>query len=242
MDIKTFDRVEKKYFITSKQKRDILTILNHKMQKDEYFKSQVFNLYFDTDNFDLITKSIENPDFKEKLRARSYGGYDKVFLEIKTKLKQSGCRVGYKRRFLITHQDYKEFATGKKTAAELASRSLETKSDLQIAREVDYIVNYFNLKPQILVYYARESYIGENNLRITFDEDLSYRDKDLTFVRKAHDKKYFKDEKNIIMEIKAHGVLPLWLAQLLSKEKVYPTHFSKIAGVYKLIRKEKQNV
>ena len=87
MDIKIFDRVEKKYLITAKQRDEILKVIKTNMKKDGYHKSTVFNIYFDTDNYDLIVKSIEKPEFKEKLRARSYGGYDKVFLEIKTKLR-----------------------------------------------------------------------------------------------------------------------------------------------------------
>ena len=97
MDLKTFDRVEKKYLIDEKQKKKLLAVLEKNMKKSPYFKSEIFNIYFDTDNYDLIIKSIENPDFKQKFRARSYGGYDKVFLEIKTKLKGDGTKVGYKR-------------------------------------------------------------------------------------------------------------------------------------------------
>lgn len=242
MDTKIFDRIEKKYLISEKQKKEILKEVQMNMEKDGYFKSGVMNVYFDTDNFDLIIKSIENPDFKEKLRARSYEGYDKVFLEIKTKMKQAEYRVGYKRRFLITHKDFEKLVAGEKTAVELASELIETNDDIQIAKEVDYLISHFDLKPRILVYYDRESYLGENGLRITFDENLSFRDTDLSFVKKASDKKYFKADQNIIMEIKAHEVMPLWLVQLLSKEKAYPSRFSKIGKIYELIKKGEENV
>lgn len=242
MDTKVFDRVEKKYLISKKQKKEILKEVQKNMEKDGYFKSGVMNIYFDTDNFDLIVKSIDNPDFKEKLRARSYEGYDKVFLEIKTKMKQKEYRVGYKRRFLITHKDYQKLVAGKKTALELAEQMIETNNDLQIAKEVDYILNYFDLKPRILVYYDRESYVSSDGLRITFDENLSYRDTDLSFIKKSSDKKYFKDDKNIIMEVKAHGVMPLWLVKLLSNEQAYPVRFSKIGKIYELIKKGEKNV
>lgn len=238
MDIKTFDRVEKKYLISGRQKKEILKEVQTRMKKDEYFKSGVLNIYFDTDNFDLIIKSIENPDFKEKLRARGYEGYDKVFLEIKTKLKRSDNRVGYKRRFLITRKDFKKLIAGERTAVELAKELIENGNDVQIAKEVDYLISYFDLKPRVLVYYDRESYLDEDGLRITFDENLHYRDKNLSFVRRMSDKKYFEDDKDIIMEVKAHEVMPLWLVQLLSKEKAYPTQFSKIGKVYAKLRKE----
>lgn len=237
MDIKTFDRIEKKYLIDSAQKKEIMKVVRENMKKDEYFKSGVLNVYFDTDNYDLIIKSIENPDFKEKLRARSYEGYDKVFLEIKTKIKAKEYRVGYKRRFLITHKDFQKLIASEKSAVELAEQVIETGDDIQIAREVDYLISHFDLKPKILVYYDRESYLGENGLRITFDENLKYRDQDLSFVKKASDKKYFEDDKNIIMEVKAHGVMPLWLVKVLSKEKAFPARFSKIGKIYAKLKK-----
>lgn len=239
MDKKKFDRIEKKYLISPEQKKEILRSISKNMKKDDYFESGVLNIYFDTDNFDLIIKSIENPDFKEKLRARSYEGYDKVFIEIKTKARQTEHRVGYKRRFLITNKDYQKLVTGKKTAVELAAQSLETKNDLQIAKEADYMISYFDLKPQILVYYDRESYVGEDDLRVTFDKNLSYRDKNLTFIKKTRDKKYFETDKNIIMEVKAQEVMPLWLVRTLSEQKAYPERFSKIGKIYEKIRKEK---
>lgn len=242
MDEKTIDRIEKKYIIDDSQKKRLLNLISRNMQKSQYHKSEIFNIYFDTDNFDLIIKSIEDPDFKEKLRARFYGGYDRVFLEIKTKLKTGENRIGHKRRFLITHNDYRKLVSGEKTAKELAAEKIETSSDLQIATEVDYLLNFFKLKPKILVYYNRESYQGENGLRITFDEDLCFRDNDLSFRKKVRDKHYFNDKKNIIMEVKAQGALPLWLAHLLSEIKAYPERFSKIGKIYELIRKGEKNV
>lgn len=46
------------------------------------------SLYYDTENFRLIRRSIERPEYKEKLRLRSYGlahADDNVFLELKKK-------------------------------------------------------------------------------------------------------------------------------------------------------------
>ncbi|MBR3253034.1 polyphosphate polymerase domain-containing protein [Candidatus Saccharibacteria bacterium] len=233
MDEIIFDRIEKKYLIDMGLKKKILTAAGKNLKEDSYFKSEIFNIYFDTDNFDLIIKSIDNPNFKEKLRARAYGGYDKVFLEIKTKMRGKGDAVGHKRRILVTHQDFKKLVKKEKTVSEL--------NDSQIAREVDYLISYLDLKPQILVYYNRESYVGENNLRITFDKNLSYRNQDLDFKRKVVDRHYFDDKKNIIMEIKAQGAMPLWLVKVLSENKIYPERFSKIGKIYEKIRKE-QNV
>lgn len=249
MDTKIFDRVEKKYLITKDQRQTLLKQIRQYLREDHYFESEIFSIYFDNENFDLIIQSIDHPIFKGKLRARSYGGYDKVFLEIKTKIRGFAYRhdllenddslkdnnVGYKRRVLITLQDYEKFVKSKATAEELAAQNIEHGTDLQIAREIDYMRKYFNLKPQILIYYNRESYIDGNGLRITFDTDLHYRTSSLKFSKNARDKVFFKTDKNIIMEIKANGVMPLWLVKALSAERIYPEQFSKISKIYERI-------
>lgn len=239
METKVFDRIEKKYLITATEKKKFLKVIRKYMKPDSYHKSEVLNLYFDNDNYDLIIQSIDRSEFKEKLRARSYGGYDRVFLEIKTKIKGQDANVGYKRRVMVTHKDFSELISGKTTLAELSTRSIENSNDFQIAREVDYLIEHFNLKPKILITYSRESYKGEDELRITFDENLKYRNQNLSFIKGKRDKIYFKDKRNIIMEVKAHGVIPLWLVQLMSEAKIYPQQFSKIGKVYEKLRKEK---
>ena len=235
------DRIEKKYLITKQQKAELVDLIRGNMQQDGYFKSGVLNLYFDNDNYDLITQSIDWTEFKEKLRARSYEGYDRVFLEIKTKIRARENNPGYKRRVMITHEDFEQLVRHKATMLELAAKSVETMNDPQIAREIDYLIQYFDLKPKILVMYDRESYKNDEGLRITFDENLKYRDKNLRFTQGKRDKIYFKDDHNIIMEIKAHGVMPLWLVKKMSELRIYPQQFSKIGKIYEKIRKE-QNV
>lgn len=237
-DQKTFDRIEKKCLITAEQKHHMLSAICENMKEDGYFISEVFNIYFDTDNYDLIIQSIEQPIFKEKLRARSYGEYNKVFFEIKTKLCGKENNVGYKRRVRVTKRDYNKLVKGKTTVLDLMPKNADSPNDYQVAKEVDYLIKHFNLKPKILVFYTRESYQGENGLRITFDENLKYRTENVNFTKQKIDQNYFNDEKNIIMEIKAHGVLPLWLVKKLSAERIFPQQFSKVGKIYQKIGKE----
>ena len=237
-DQKTFDRIEKKCLITKEQKEEMLKIIEQHMQKDEYYKSDVFNIYFDTDQYDLIIQSIEQPTFKEKLRARSYGGFDKVFFEIKTKLCGKENNVGYKRRVRITKEDYNKMVKNHLSVTDLMKKNADDINDYRVAGEVDYLIQHFDLKPKILVFYVRYSWQGEDGLRITFDEDLKYRTENINFTKKKSDKNYFENEKNIIMEIKAHGVWPLWLAHKLSVERIFPQQFSKVGKIYQKIGKE----
>ena len=240
MNDKVFDRIEKKYLITKKQKTALLKVIKQNTKKDSYHKSEILNLYFDNDNFDLISQSIDWVDFKEKVRARSYGGYDRVYMEVKTKIYQPDGNeenIGYKRRVLITHDDFDELISHRATLESLAKKSIETKNDLQIAKEIDYLINHFDLKPKILIIYNRESYKDDQGLRITFDEHLKYRDRNLSFTKGKRDKIYFKDDYNIVMEVKANGVIPLWLVHKLSELKIYPQQFSKIGKIYQRIKK-----
>lgn len=241
-DQKTFDRVEKKCLITAEQKEQMLSVIRQNMQKDNYFKSEVFNIYFDTDNYDLIIQSIEQPMFKEKLRARSYGGFDKVFFEIKTKLCGKDSNVGYKRRVRITKKDYNKMVKEKSHVLDFMKKNADGPGDFRVAKEVDYLIDVFNLAPKILVFYVRYSYQGEGGLRVTFDEDLKYRLSEVNFTKKKSDRNYFEDERNIIMEIKAHGAWPLWLAHKMSEERIFPQQFSKVGKIYQKIGKELQNV
>lgn len=245
MEEKVFDRVEKKYLITKQDKTELARLARKYMQKDSYHKSEVVNLYFDNDIFDLISNSIDWVDFKEKVRARSYEGYDRVFLELKTKIHANARseekdeeveeNVGYKRRVMITHDDFEELINHKTTLEQLASRSIETSSDLQIAKEIDYLLDRFDLKPKIFISYHRESYKDNHGLRVTFDDRLKYRTKNLSLNKAKHDKIYFKDDHNVIMEVKADGVIPLWLVSKLSERQIYPQQFSKIGKVYERI-------
>ena len=142
---------------------------------------------------------------------------------------------------LITKDDYKIWRAGGATLATLAAKAEESPADVQIANEIEYMIAHFDLTPKIFVSYNRKSYTGDGGLRITFDTDLRYRDEDLSFDASKKDKPYFKSDRNIIMEIKVHGAMPLWLVHTLSRAKAYPERFSKIGNIYKLIRKE-QNV
>lgn len=68
-----FKRYELKYLLTKEQKETILRAMKPYMDLDQYGRTTICNIYFDTDNYRLIRRSIENPAYKEKLRVRSYG-------------------------------------------------------------------------------------------------------------------------------------------------------------------------
>ena len=90
-----FNRVEKKYLLDKLTSEKLIKRLSSYIKSGEYPYSKICNIYFDTDNDELIRKSIEKPVYKEKIRLRSYGipnEENKVFLEIKKKFKRNSYK------------------------------------------------------------------------------------------------------------------------------------------------------
>ena len=105
MNQEIFKRVEKKYLLTEKQYEKLLERTKEHLEKDKYYKNTICNVYFDTDNYDLIVQSLEKPTYKLKIRLRSYNVphlEDQVFLEIKNKYKG----IVWKRRVKISLKDF----------------------------------------------------------------------------------------------------------------------------------------
>ena len=218
-----FKRYEIKYLITEEQKKRRLKVMEPYMKIDKYGKTNIRNIYFDTDTYELIRKSIEKPMYKEKLRVRSYGcpGKDSdVFVELKKKCDG----IVYKRRLSLPDEKAKK--------AFLSHESLPINS--QIAREIDYFRNYYDtLKPVVFLSYDREAYFTliESDLRITFDSNIFSRLNDFNLSSDVYGYPVLSPEMSI-MEIKTSSAIPIWLAGFLSEEKIYKTSFSKYGATY----------
>ena len=89
-------RFEKKYLLDADQCRSFVMRIQPYITEDIYPASTIYNLYLDTEQFDLIHRSIEKPPFKEKLRIRSYtpvcSEEEPIYLEIKRKYAQIVCK------------------------------------------------------------------------------------------------------------------------------------------------------
>ena len=216
-----FKRYEFKYLITVDKFKNIYNELLSYLIPDPHGNSTIQSLYFDTDNYRLIRKSLEKPVYKEKLRLRSYGLVDsnkEVFFEIKKKYKG----VVYKRRIEEKESVALDFINNK---CDL--------NNLQVSREITYFKNYYqNLKPKMLILYDRVALYEENtNLRVTFDNNIRYRVNDLNLHTNFEGKRVI-DSDLVLMEIKFEKAIPMWLVRILSKYKVYKTSFSKYGKSY----------
>ena len=161
MKTEIFRRVESKYLVKDKEYKQILEKSKKYLEKDKYFKSEILNIYFDTDNYELIRSSLDKPIYKEKVRIRSYkvpNENDEIFLEIKKKYDG----VVSKRRLSLSLKEFNDYYYNHKKI-----------KNSQIMEELDYCFKKYDLKPKVFLSYDRESYKCKNddNFRITFDLD-----------------------------------------------------------------------
>ncbi len=219
-----FKRYELKYMITAEQKNKVLNAMQNYMKIDKYGRTTIRNLYFDTDTYLLIRRSIEKPQYKEKLRVRSYAKAtddSTVFVELKKKYKS----VVYKRRISCACDEAINWLTQKR----------HTDRHTQISNEIDYFIDYYGtLRPTVFLSYEREAYYTKikSDFRVTFDENVLVRQDDLSLKSDVYGKPILPDDM-ILMEIKCSGGIPLWMTEVLSNEKIYKTSFSKYGTAYR---------
>lgn len=220
----TFNRYEVKYIITKAQQDAIKSAMAEHMQADKFGKSKVSNIYFDTPDKLLIRRSLEKPIYKEKLRLRSYGtvqAEETVFVELKKKYQS----VVYKRRIAMTERAAMGFLC--------ANHPSENPS--QIEREINYFGQFYQaLEPSVFIAYRREAFFAKEDadFRITFDENILWRDSDLSLCLKATYGEDLLQKGQVLMEVKTAFAMPLWLAAILSENRIFKTSFSKYGGAY----------
>ncbi len=242
-----FERKEVKYRLSASQHAAMVRALDGRMALDQYGRTRVCSLYLDTPDRSLIERSLDKPVYKEKLRLRWYGDVQadsRTFIEIKKKFKG----IVYKRRVGCSYAAAQAYARGASykgacarfplPAAQEAAESLAPRS-LQIAREIDqFALLHGPLVPSMLIACDRMAYASvedEGGVRITFDENVRYRD------LRAGDPCALADEGmtpllrqgDAVMEIKVAGPFPLWLVRALRACDARPTSFSKYGEAYK---------
>ncbi len=218
-----FKRYELKYMLTADQKARVLEAMAPYMSLDRYGRTTIRNIYFDTDNYRLIRHSIEKPAYKEKLRIRSYKRAkpdSTVFVELKKKYDS----VVYKRRMSLSEEEAMDWVTGQ----------MHCKAETQISNEIDYFLDYYEtLHPVVFLSYEREAYFSNDggDFRVTFDDNILCRQEELSLESEVWGTPLLEEGK-VLMEIKCSGGIPMWMAQVLSRERIYKTSYSKYGTAY----------
>ena len=218
-----FKRYELKYMLTKEQKNSVLCAMKPYMALDKYGRTTIRNIYFDTDSYRLIRSSIDKPAYKEKLRIRSYSRAEEsspVFVELKKKYQS----VVYKRRLSMPEADAMDWVCGRAPCVK----------NTQISKEIDYFLKYYEtLHLAVFLSYEREAYYSKDksDFRVTFDENILCRQDDLSLCSDVYGTPIL-DDGMTLMEIKCSGGIPMWMVQVLSREHIYKTSFSKYGTAY----------
>ena len=225
-----FQRYELKYILNLLQLSAVLEAIKPHMEPDEYSHSSIRSLYLDTPDFRLIRRSLERPVYKEKLRVRSYGQageHDAVFVELKKKYQS----VVYKRRISLPQDLAMKCVAGTQPWPEC-----------QVGKELAYTMDFYKaLRPAVFLSYERDAYRGilDPDFRVTFDTEIRFRQVRLTLDSGAWGAPILGPGQ-VLMELKAAGGLPAWMAHALSRQKLYKTSFSKYGAAYQKILLKRQ--
>ena len=217
-----FRRYEMKFLISEAQAERICREVCARMQPDAYGRTVIRNLYYDTPNYRLIRRSMEKPEYKEKLRLRAYaqaGEDSQVFAEIKKKYRG----VVYKRRLALPEAEAMGWLSGTGAAP----------AEGQIQREIDrFLAFYGGLAPRVFLSYAREAYVSRTeDFRVTFDREILCRQTELS-LRSPPAGDALLSPGEVLMELKCGVGIPLWMCEILSREKIRRTPYSKYGTAY----------
>ncbi len=218
-----FERYEKKYLLTREQYLAVKSGMAAYMKPDGHPRYTICNVYYDTENYDLIRASLEKPVYKEKLRVRSYGvpgAEDEVFIELKKKFKG----MVYKRRLAMSAQDAAAYLAGEAPPPERS----------QMTREIDWFLHENAVRPRAYIACDRTAWVAKDDpeLRITFDRRIRWRGERL-HLGEGDEGEELLAPGEVLMEIKTPTAAPLWLAHALSELEIFPCSFSKYGSCYK---------
>lgn len=232
MTTKIFNRYEMKFFL------DYTTYLSFRAELENYMHLDAYNItndlytisniYFDTADNHLIRTSQSHPKYKHKLRMRAYGEVNEssiIFLEIKKKYQG----LTNKRRASVLLAEAKQYIESNELPL------TKTYLDTQVLNEFDYIYKTDNLVPKLYLAYDRLAFYGieDSNIRLTFDFNIRSRRYDLD-LSKGDYGNLLIGKTDVLMEIKVPYTIPIWLADLLTKYKLFKTSFSKYGSEYNL--------
>ncbi|MBR2834207.1 MAG: polyphosphate polymerase domain-containing protein [Coriobacteriales bacterium] len=235
-NIQTFKRIEKKFILMPGVYEKLMDLISENIKTDAFGISDIRSLYLDTPTSLIVRRSQMKPVvYKEKVRIRSYGApkdhHASVFLELKKKFKG----IVYKRRLRMPLSEAEAFAESRLWPASVEDNVQNTNA--QILREIGFTLDRYipegGLHPSMLISSQRQSFVGkeDSGLRLTFDQDVLWRQDALSLMEPLGGTPLL-DAGAHLLEVKAAGTMPVWLANALSISDAKATSFSKYGNAY----------
>ena len=230
----SFKRIETKYIVAKDDVKDLIKDLKEYVVEDDYPTSTISNIYFDTENFDVIQDALAKQHRREKIRMRTYiekpQADSPVFLEVKSKDEEG---IGHKFRLVATSQAIINLMTDGKVDHQI--------QDPDLVQEIQRLRKRYGhrLEPRMFIYYDRLSLKEKKSIqgypyqkiRVTIDQNLVFRDQAVSLLGGKKGEPLLEDDF-VIMEIKAPGQKPKWLKDILEKYGLVKQKFSKYSCAY----------
>lgn len=220
-------RYELKYLIRREQAENLVATLQARMTLDSYAGERgvypITSLYYDTPDYKAYWDKIDGQRSRRKVRVRVYGlqtvtpdtpAYLEVKQRINTLMRKRRVALPYQQA--IAFDDFPELAEARTGAG-------QPSGDAALLQEVYYLYRTLQLRPTCIVTYDRMAFEGDEHypdLRVTLDSNLRGRIHDLSLLStgSAANQRVF-DPAYIVLEVKANGNVPGWLAQLLAAQR-----------------------
>lgn len=218
------------------------------------------SIYFDNDENQCYHETMNGIRYRQKVRLRIYRSCGSLssaskgtkdeditdeepsFFEIKAKInglvtkRRVKMTLGNSMRF--TEYNEKLMADGKGTEVIFTEENTEklktfASSNLQILRELQYVILNKRLHPRNVVSYERLALFctADPELRVTFDINIRTRGDDLDLAKGTRGEPSTPEE-TAILEVKTGKEIPLWLVKILSKYKYKNMTFSKYCSYF----------
>lgn len=231
--IYNFRRKEQKYLINDAQLALLKEVIAGEMEINEFGESRVVSVYYDNEDFELINRSVERPDYKEKLRVRAYDPDGSEGMTVFAEIKKKYDGVVYKRRVRGPYAEVQKMLAGGMAQADDTGTYLIPGEDPQIQKELQWMMQRYGLKPKVWISCTRLPYQARDgsDLRITFDSDLRYQTDEPDLCYEGPGEEIIPADMHI-MEIKSSGGLPAWLCSTLSENRIFPQGFSKVGTAF----------
>lgn len=186
----------------------------------------IISLYYDSPDLRFYWDKIDGLAMRNKVRVRQYGGrssQEEVFVEIKRKLYFSVKKLRV-RSTLAEAYNMLESPFGRQQEA-LAGQEMKLSN---VQSSIIFLRDLHSLRPQVIISYDRQPYVGiyENRMRITFDLNIRCRSENLR-IEDGPWGDYILSPEFVLMEIKLDGKMPEWMPSLIAEHNLEPIRFSK---------------
>lgn len=224
-----FERYELKFYINRELYETLCDMIEPYVELDPHCRNKdenryiIRSLYLDNDLWDTYYENLDGLEIRRKLRIRSYGYQEHaLFMEIKKKVNSTVVKKREIIHMEALHGLLEE--EGEKDAYSSMFMS-----------NFCFLTKHFKLRPQVLIEYEREAYIGIDapRIRVTFDRNV----RAASCTRAVLYPEFVMwmevmQEGIIILELKFDGSMPRFLREIIGDLNLSHEPISKYcAGV-----------